>query len=303
MQMTAEMQAAGAASHDEMGWHAIKWQAVNQEVRRLQVRIVKAQQQGKWGKVKALQHLLTHSFSGKALAVKRVTENQGKRTPGVDGEIWKTPQKKAEAIETLKQQGYHPRPLRRIYIPKSNGAQRPLSIPTMKDRAMQALYLLALDPIAEIQADPNSYGFRRERSTADAIDQCHTVLSNRAGAEWILEGDLKACFDRISHDWLVAHAPMDKTILRKWLKAGFIEKRVLKPTEEGTPQGGICSPVLANLALDGLEAKLREKYPRASNASRKAKANLVRYADDFIVTGSSKELLENEIKPLVEGGK
>src|SRR6266478_5764389 len=300
MQMTAEMQAAGAASHDEMGWHAIHWQAVNQEVRRLQVRIVKAQQQGKWGKVKALQHLLTHSFSGKALAVKRVTENQGKRTPGVDGEIWKTPQKKAEAIETLKQQGYHPRPLRRIYIPKSNGAQRPLSIPTMKDRAMQALYLLALDPIAEIQADPNSYGFRRERSTADAIDQCHTVLSNRAGAEWILEGDLKACFDRISHNWLVAHAPMDKTILSKWLKAGFIEKRVLKPTEEGTPQGGICSPVLANLTLDGLEAKLREKYPKASNASRKAKANLVRYADDFIITGSSKELLENEINPLVE---
>src|SRR3989442_1495690 len=123
MQMTAEMQAAGAASHDEMGWHAIHWQAVNQEVRRLQVRIDKAQQQGKWGKVKALQHLLTHSFSGKALAVKRVTENQGKRTPGVDGEIWKTPQKKAEAIETLKQQGYHPRPLRRIYIPKSNVAQ------------------------------------------------------------------------------------------------------------------------------------------------------------------------------------
>src|SRR3989441_7366547 len=300
MQMTAEMQAAGAASHDEMGWHAIHWQAVNQEVRRLQVRIVKAQQQGKWGKVKALQHLLTHSFSGKALAVKRVTENQGKRTPGVDGEIWKTPQKKAEAIETLKQREYHPRPRRRIYIPKSNGAQRPLSIPTMKDRAMQALYLLALDPIAEIQADPNSYGFRRERSTADAIEQCHTVLSNRAGAEWILEGDLKACFDRISHNWLVAHAPMDKTILSKWLKAGFIEKRVLKPTEEGTPQGAICSPVLANLTLDGLEAKLREKYPKASNASRKAKANLVRYADDFIITGSSKEVLEKEIKPLVE---
>jgi len=107
-------------------------------------------------------------------------------------------------------------------------------------------------------------------------------------------------FDKISHDWLVAHAPMDKTILRKWLKAGFIEKRVLKATEEGTPQGGICSPVLANLALDGLEARLRERYPKASNASRKAKANLVRFADDFIITGSSKELLENEIKPLVE---
>src|SRR5260370_22435599 len=300
MQMAAETQSAGAASHQERGWHTINWQAANREVRRLQVRIVKAQQQGKWGKVKSLQHLLTHSFSGKALAVKRVTENQGKRTAGVDGEIWKTPQKKADAIETLTQRGYHPRPLRRIYIPKSNGRLRPLGIPTMKDRAMQALYLLALDPIAEIQADPNSYGFRKERSTADAIDQSHTVLSNRTGAEWILQGAIKECFDRISHDWLLAHAPMDKTILRKWLKAGFIEKRVLKATEEGTPQGGICSPVLANLALDGLEARLRERYPKASNASRKAKANLVRFADDFIITGSSKELLENEIKPLVE---
>jgi RNA-directed DNA polymerase len=300
MQMTAETSTAGAASHQEMNWHAINWQTVNREVKRLQVRIVKAQQQGKWGKAKALQHLLTHSFSGKALAVKRVTENTGKRTPGVDGETWKTPQKKAEAVETLTQRGYRPRPLRRIYISKSNGSKRPLSIPTMKDRAMQALYLLALDPIAETLADPNSYGFRKERGPADAIDQCHTVLSNRAGAEWILEGDIKACFDKISHTWLEDHIPIDKNILRKWLKAGFIEKRVLKPTEEGTPQGGICSPVIANLALDGLEAKLREKYPKASNASRKAKANLVRFADDFIITGSSKELLENEIKPLVE---
>jgi RNA-directed DNA polymerase len=115
-----------------------------------------------------------------------------------------------------------------------------------------------------------------------------------------LEGDIKACFDKISHAWLEAYIPMEKSILRKWLKAGFIEQRVLQPTEEGTPQGGICSPVIANLALDGLEAKLREKYPKASNASRKAKANLVRFADDFIITGSSKELLEKEIKPLVE---
>ena len=112
--MAAEIQSAGAASHQERGWHAIHWQAANQEVRRLQVRIVKAEQQGKWGKVKALQHLLTHSFSGKALAVKRVTENQGKRTAGVDGEIWKTLEKKAEAVETLTQRGYHPRPLRPI---------------------------------------------------------------------------------------------------------------------------------------------------------------------------------------------
>ena len=156
----------------------------------------KATQANKWGKVKALQRLLTHSYSGKVLAVKRVTENQGKRTPGVDGQLWNTPGKKAHATQALRQRGYRPRPLRRIYIPKSNGKKRPLGIPTMKDRAMQALYLLALDPIAEVTGDRNSYGFRKERSTADAIAQCFTVLSNRFAPQWILEGDIKACFDR-----------------------------------------------------------------------------------------------------------
>jgi RNA-directed DNA polymerase len=270
-------------------------------VRRLQARIVKATQEGKWGKVKALQHLLTHSFSGKALAVKRVTENQGKRTPGVDGEIWNTPAKKAKAIYSLKQRGYRPLPLRRIYIPKSNGKKkRPLGIPTMTDRAMQALYLQALDPVVETQADPNSYGFRKERSCADAMQQVHTILSRRVTAKWVFEGDISACFDRINHDWLEAHTPMDKNILHKWLKAGFIEKHVLYPTEEGTPQGGIASPALANLTLDGLETRLRERYPKTSAKGQKAKVNLVRYADDFIITGASKEILENEIRPLVE---
>ena len=296
--MTATM-IAGAASHNVVNWHAINWQKVHQTVRRLQARIVQAEQAGRRGKVKALQRLLTHSFSGKALAIRRVTDNYGKRTAGVDGVLWDTPEKKATAIKMLRRRGYHPQPLRRISIPKSNG-KRPLGIPTMHDRAMQALHLLALDPIAECHADPNSYGFRKERSTADAIDQCHTVLSNRGGAQWVLEGDIKACFDRIRHSWLVAHVPMDKAILQKWLKAGYIERNTLHPTEAGTPQGGICSPVLANMTLDGLEAKLREHYPKATSASRKAKVNLVRYADDFIITGSSKELLERDIKPLVE---
>jgi len=246
-----------------------------------------------------LQRLLTHSLSGKALAVKRVTENQGKRTPGVDGKTWNTPQEKAMAIQMLRQRGYHPQPLRRIYIPKSNGGRRPLSIPCMLCRAMQALYLLALDPMAETTADPNSYGFRKERSPADAIEQCFIALGKTRSPQWILEGDIKACFDRISHEWLLAHIPMDKSILRKWLKAGFIEKHVLHPTEEGTPQGGICSPVIANLALDGLERKLLERYPKPKTGYN-AKVNYVRFADDFIVTGISKELLEQEVKPLIE---
>ena len=174
--MKAKKEFACAASHAEVDWHAIDWQKVNQNVRRLQARIVKATQEGKWGKVKALQHLLTHSFSGKALAVKRVTENQGKKTPGVDGETWSTQEAKTAAVKSLKRRGYQSKPLRRVYIPKANGKMRPLGIPTMRDRAMQALYLLALDPVSETLADRNSYGFRKGRSTHDAIEQCFIHL-------------------------------------------------------------------------------------------------------------------------------
>jgi len=293
---------AGAASHDDLDWHSIDWQKAHETVRRLQARIVKATQEGRWGKVKALQHLLTHSFSGKALAVKRVTENEGKRTPGVDGEIWDTPQKKASAIRTMRQHGYRPLPLRRIYIPKKHDKtkKRPLSIPTMKDRAMQALYLLALDPVAETTADLNSYGFRKERRCADAIEHCFNTLAPKHMAQWILEGDIKACFDRISHEWLLAHIPMEKSMLRKWLNAGYMEKHVFYDTHEGTPQGGIISPVLANMVLDGLGSLLKQHYPLGSRKHRKVKLNLVRYADDFIITGISKEFLENTIQPLVE---
>jgi RNA-directed DNA polymerase len=270
---------AGATSHAPLDWHQINWHAVHRNVRRLQARIVQATQVGRWGKVHALQHLLTHSFSGKALAVRRVTENHGNRTPGVDGETWSTPAQKTMAIDALRRRGYHPRPLRRVYIPKSNGTRRPLGIPTMHDRAMQALYLLALDPVAETTADPNSYGFRPARSPADALGQCYLILHKPHAPAWIFEGDIQACFDRISHAWLLTHVPMDKVILRKWLKAGYLEQNTLHPTDSGTPQGGIISPVLANLALDGLERCLQTAFPKTGRG-RHAKINLVRYADD-----------------------
>jgi len=291
----------GAPFHEVTGWQAIEWQKANHIVRRLQARIVKATKEKRWGKVKALQRLLTHSCSGKALAVRRVTENQGKNTPGVDKILWNTPQKKLNAIYSLRQQDYHPQPLRRIHIPKKNGKTRPLGIPTMKDRAMQAWYLLALDPVAETTADPNSYGFRVERSTADAVGQCFNVLAKQHSPQWILEGDIKGCFDAISHEWLLAHIPMEKDILRKWLKSGYRKHSTLYPTQEGTPQGGICSPVLANMTLDGLETLLRKTFPQSTRRKGVlSKVNLIRYADDFIVTGRSKELLEQEVKPLVE---
>jgi RNA-directed DNA polymerase len=233
--------------------------------------------------------------------VRRVTENRGKKTPGVDGEIWDTPKKKAEAISRLRQGGYKPLPLRRIYIPKSNGKKRPIGIPAMGDRAMQSLYLLALDPIAETQADRNSYGFRIGRSTADAIEQCFNVLFRDHAAQWILEADVRSCFDKINHRWLLDNMPMDKAILRKWLKAGFMEGNSFHHTAEGTPQGGTISPALCNLTLDGLERELAAAFdPKISRQTEKAKVNLIRLADDFVVTGSSKELLEHRCIPLIE---
>jgi RNA-directed DNA polymerase len=290
---------SGWATH----WDQVDWPKCERQVRRLQARIVKATREGRWGKVKTLQRLLTHSFSGKALAVKRVTENQGRRTPGMDSVSWTTPAARLKAIGSLQRRGYRPLPLRRVLIPKANGKQRPLGIPTMKDRAMQALQLLALEPIAETAADLNSYGFRPKRSTADALQRCFHALSKGDSAQWVLEGDIKGCFDHISHEWMLNHIPTDKVVLQKWLKAGYIKNRTWFPTEAGTPQGGIISPTLANLTLDGLEKLLAEHFPREKRRDGKRwrpKVNFVRYADDFIITGSTKELLENEVRPVVE---
>jgi len=219
----------------------------------------------------------------------------------VDQVVWDTPEKKAQAVQALRQRGYRALPLRRVHIKKNSGhGRRALGIPAMLDRAMQALYLLALDPVAETTSDPNSYGFRRERSTADAVEQCFNALARKHSPQWILRCDIRACFDTLSHEWLEAHTPMEKSILHQWLKAGFIDKEVLHPTEEGVPQGAICSPVIANLALDGLERQVREKYPMNTRRAQRAKVNMIRYGDDVIFTGSSRELLENEITPLVK---
>ena len=284
-------------------WEAIDWQKALAYVKKLQVRIVKAQKEGHYSKVKSLQWLLTHSFYAKALAVKRVTSNQGKRTSGVDHELWLTPQAKFNAISKLNRRGYHPQPLRRHYIPKKNGKMRPLGIPTMTDRAMQTLYKFSLEPIAETYADPNSYGFRIGRSTHDAIEQCFTDLNKGKSPEWILEGDIKGCFDHISHEWLLENIPMDTQILEKWLKCGYVETRKLFPTDEGAPQGGTISPTLMNMTLDGLERLLQERLPtrqRVNGRTHFNKLNFVRYADDFIITGESPEFLRDKVLPIVK---
>jgi len=287
-------QKPGAPIGKHVTWQTLDWEKARREVRRLQMRIAKAVKEGKSGKALALQWILAHSFHAKMLAVKRVTSNQGRKTPGIDGVLWKGNKAKMQAARQLKRHGYKPQPLRRIYIPKRNGKQRPLSIPTMHDRAMQALYKLALSPVAETKADRNSYGFREGRSCADAVQAAFNALSKPNSASYILEADIDGCFDNISQSWLLKNILMDKTILRKWLESGYVEDNIKYPTLKGTPQGGIISPLLSNMTLDGLEEHIKSTVPR------RKRVNFVRYADDFIVTGKSITILEQDIKPAIE---
>ena len=275
-------------SHLYPNWKTINWLQVEKIVNKLQTRITKAVLQNKWNLVKRLQYLLTHSFSAKLLAVRRVTQSKGKRTPGIDGEKWFTSDSKIKAVLNLTGKRYKAKPLKRVFINKpGKKKKRPLGIPTMYDRAMQSLYALALEPIAETTSDLRSFGFRRHRSTKDAREQIFLCLSTKNSAQWILEGDIKGCFDNINHQWLLTNIPMEKSILTQFLKAGFIYKRHLNSTKAGTPQGGTISPILANMTLDGLEKLLLAEYPKRSKNS--TKVNFIRYCDDFIVTANSEE--------------
>ncbi len=288
------MTASAGASSAINNWKTIEWATVVSHVKRLQMRIAEAIRAGRYGKAKALQWLLSRSYYAKLLAVKRVTQNKGSKTPGVDGVVWSSDKKKSDAFRSLKRRGYKALPLRRVYIPKKNGKKRPLGIPCSVDKAQQALHLLGLEPISETLADNNAYGFRPKRSVADAIEQCFKVLCRKTSAQWILEGDIKACFDEIGHQWLLNNTPMDKTILKQWLKSGYIDKGMFYRTDAGTPQGGIISPTLMLMTLRGLEQAVKQAAPK-----RVDKVNFISYADDFVITGASFEVLENKVKPVV----
>ena len=286
----------------EIQWDSIDWKTVYRSVNRLQTRITKAVKQKKWHLVKSLQYLLTHSFYAKLLAVRRVCQNKGKRTAGVDGEKWLTPEAKTNAVLTLSDKKYKAKPLKRVYIEKSDKKEkRPLSIPTMHDRAMQALYALALNPVAETVADTTSFGFRIYRSTHDACEQVFNCTSKKDSAQWILEGDIKGCFDNINHEWLLTNVWMDKSVLKQFLKAGFVYNRHLFPTERGISQGDVISPTLANTTLDGIAVMIDDKYHHWNNEKKSRnpqKVNFVRYSDDFIVTADSEETA-NEVAGMI----
>ena len=284
-----------------INWLAVDFDIVEQSVKILQNRIVKAKLASRSRMVKKLQSLLVKSLNARILAVKRVSENKGKNTAGVDGKLLDTNIKKSKYVADLKIKlpDYKSMPLKRIEIPKKNGKLRPLGIPTMFDRSIQALYKLALEPIAEVVADKNSYGFRPKRSTQDAMKQVWLCTSKKNGGEWILEADIKGCFDNISHQWMYDNIPLDNRLLKQWLKSGFIKDDTLFPTDAGTPQGGIISPILANMVLDGIEDIVKNHKARFQKMVNGViiyrhtnRLNFIRYADDFVITGRTPEDLQ-----------
>ncbi len=242
-----------------------------------------------------LSRLLTRSFYARLFAVRKVTGNKGSRTPGVDGIIWRSSADKMRATLQLSSKGYHAKPLTRKYIRKKNGKLRPLSIPTIYDRAMQTLHALALSAVESATGDKTSFGFKPYRSTKDAYAYLQICLSKKNAPEWIVEGDIKACFDEINHDWILENTPMNKRVLSEFLNAGYVENFHLFPTEKGTPQGGTVSPIIANIALNGLETALASKFYSRTDGTidkphrNKHKINFVRFADDFVITADSPE--------------
>ena len=271
--MSAAAMLAGAAPGPAPDWHSIDWKKVYRTVRRLQARIVKAVRAGRWNKVKALVYLLTHSFSGRALAILRVVSNSGARTPGVDGVLWNTPEAKSAAFSALRRHGYQPQPLRRVYIPKSNGNDAAAGIPTMADRAMQALYLLGLDPIEETLADGHSYGFRLERCCADALANAQGPARPSARSRpGFSEGDIKSCFDgsAMTGCWPTSQWTRHPPEVVESRFSG--EARPCSPPRKEHLKAGSSSPALANRTLDGLERLLAERFATDAEAGGRTRS-------------------------------
>ena len=294
-------------------WDSIQWDVPRRHVRRLQERIFRATRDKDFAKVKNLQKLLVRSQSARLLAVRRVTqENKGKYTPGIDGQIYATSKQRSELAEEVRQTNilnYKCKPLRRVYIPKSSGDKRPLGIPTVKDRVMQMLVKLALEPEWEARFESHSQGFRPGRRCMDAIWYIWNsirILGTRKKSEWILDADISGCFDNINHEALLKRVPVFRKTIRRWLKSGIIEFGKYYQTKSGTPQGGIISPLLANIVLDGMERLFgaensKGNYSTPSNRRGKNKGlNLIRYADDFVVTARSREMIVDYVLPRLQ---
>ena len=272
-------------------WNTINWAKVQRKVFKLQKRIYQASLSGQNAKARKLQKLLVKSYYAKLLAVRRVAQdNQGKRTAGVDGVKSIPPKERLELVENLKYQ--KAKPLRRKWIPKSNGEERPLGIPTINDRVRQALVKSALEPQWEARFEGTSYGFRPGRSAHDAMSRIFQSINK--GEYFILDADISKCFDQINHDYLLSKIDCPSTMkaqIRQWLKAGVMDNGIFSATEEGTPQGGVISPLLANIALDGMSSLVSSLFPMKTS-NNKNYATLIRYADDFVVISPQLEVIQ-----------
>lgn len=297
-------------------WADIEWQVIKRRVRNLRQRIYRATQNEQWNLVRSLMKLMLRSYSNLLLSVRRVTqENQGKKTAGIDGQTALTPASRVTLVH--KMQDYHlwqAHPVKRIYIPKSIGKSRPLGIPRIVDRIAQAVVKNALEPSWEARFESHSYGFRPGRSAQDAIQQCWLRLKRDSPDCWVLDADIRGAFDRISHDYLLNKIGLvsGRELIKQWLKAGYVEAEIFHPTTSGTCQGGVISPLLANIALDGLESLLSQ-YKRSIPYTLKTgkekgrvkyrkplQYGFIRYADDFIVTASTQAEIEAIIPILTE---
>ncbi|OPX70896.1 MAG: Reverse transcriptase (RNA-dependent DNA polymerase) [Methanoregulaceae archaeon PtaB.Bin009] len=275
-------------------WNTLNWKEIQGEVFRLQCRIARSAQDRNLPDIMQLQSELVASMDAKVCAVREVTRKKSRDTPGVDGVLWKTAAEKMHAAYHLGDPGYRASPVRRVYIPKEKpGRYRPLGIATMPDRAVQKLYALALQPVAETWGDPGSFGYRLFRSAKDA---CRVIRDYLIAAErplWVFDADITECFDRIRHDWLMEHIPLDRQYLNQVLTAGYVYRGRWHPVARGVPQGGILSPILANMALDGLEPALIKHCSDNAPGDRKPPPGtcpdllFVRYADDMVVLAPS----------------
>jgi RNA-directed DNA polymerase len=272
-------------------WNSINWRRTNKVVKNLRQRIFRATRENNWKKVRSLQKLLMRCYSNTLLAVRRVTQtNQGKKTPGVDKLLVLTPKARGCLVDILsKFIPWKPLPSKRVYIPKPNGKKRPLGIPTIIDRCLQAIVKNALEPCWEAQFEGSSYGFRIGRSAHDAGEKIYNICRPNKKKKWVVDADIKGCFDNIDHDFLlqaIGNFPARK-LIHQWLKAGVMDKGVFNETESGTPQGGIVSPLLANIALHSMEEVLEVELD--SKGYSIGKRMVVRYADDFVLLCESQE--------------
>jgi len=286
----------------QTNWNATNWRKANRTVRNLRHRIFRATQEGNLKKVRSLQKLMLKSYSNRLVSVRRVAQiNAGKHTPGVDKLVIKTPAARGRMVDALAHSSlWKAKPARRVYIPKASGKLRPLGIPVVIDRCLQAMVKNALEPAWEAKFEGSSYGFRPGRSCHDAIAKIYELARPNKTKKWILDADIRGAFDNISHDYLlkVIGPVPGKELIKQWLKAGYVEQEVFHTTERGTPQGGVVSPLLANIALHGMEEALGVKYNcRGQLIGKRA---VVRYADDFVCFCETREDAEQVQKILVE---